>query len=168
MGRLALSGLAQSPKEKPLSPRKIKLWSPRSHSGPPLCLRSTIYDSRRTSTAAYDLRARLPEELPPPPSRNRKMPPMILAINSTTATTTPTVSKRPTATIPSKTHKGHQRRSRRITLPFKESHGFPGPLVERVSRDSGGGGGLPSISRTSASMVSGTALSFSDLSCGAI
>ncbi len=99
---------------------------------------------------------------PPPPVKSRRIPPTTFATTTRIATSTPTVISKAKATIPRSTHSGHQRRSSLSTRPCIDCQALLPARDSGCSRR-GSGGGLPSISRTSASMVSGTAASVAQL-----
>lgn len=101
-----------------------------------------------------------------PPVKSRRMPLTIFAITTKTTTKQAMTANSASAMIPSSTHNGHQRRSKRKTLPCIERQASPARFGG--TGWAGGGAGLPSISRTSASMVSGTASILADLPGGAI
>lgn len=91
---------------------------------------------------------------------------MIFATIRNAPKITPITATKANAISPSTTQSGHQRRSNRSTFPRSA---FQAGSVPRSGADgAGGGGGLPSISRTSASIVSGTPRSFAEVPVRAI
>ena len=91
-----------------------------------------------------------------PPTRKRRIAPSVFATIRHAAITSPKTATNANTTKPRTTHSGHQRRSSCRTLPRIDFQAGSGPGT------CGAGGGLPSISRTSASIVSGTARSLAD------